>query len=116
MCQWVDRYLECIVESGDKNSSHTVLNDCQSSIKPIQGQRSLRAGSNKKRKKGREAREEGGGCIVPSGRYSDSSDGGHCFGSLKAGHILHFPAFFFPLIKRLFVRTEQSPSRWYPPA
>lgn len=75
------------MESGDKNCSHTVVNDCQSSIKPIQGQRSLRAGSNRKR---------GGGRIVPSGHYSDSSDGGHylqklkCFGSLKAVHI------FFP--------------------
>lgn len=31
LCQWVDRYLEHTVHTGDKNSSHTVLNDCQSS-------------------------------------------------------------------------------------
>lgn len=77
--------------SGDKRSSHTVLNGVQSSIKPIQGQRSLRLGSKRKR--------EGEG-IVPSGRYSDRRDGGHypqklkCFGSFKAGHIFHFPPFF----------------------
>ena len=49
VCQWVDRYLECIVESGDKNSGHSVLNDCQSPIKPIQGQMSMRAKSGRKR-------------------------------------------------------------------
>ena len=46
------------MESGDKNSSHTVLNGCQSTTKPIQGQRSLRAGSNTKR--------EGGGGLSPA--------------------------------------------------
>lgn len=54
MYRGVDRYLECIAESGDKNFSHTVLNDCQSSIKLIQGQWSLRA----------ESRGGGGGSSV----------------------------------------------------
>lgn len=100
------------MEPGDKNSSHTVLNDCQSAIKPIQGQMSLRV---------RSFRQRGGKGIVPSGLYCDSSDDGHypqklqCFGSFKAGHIFHFPS-FFPLIKRLFVGTEESPWRWHPPA
>lgn len=73
------------MESGDKNSSHTVLNGCQSTTKPIQGQRTLRAGSNTKRE------GWGGGEFVPSGRYSDNT-GPYpqilkCFSSLKAEHI-----------------------------
>lgn len=32
------------METGDKNFSATVRNDCQSSIKPIQGQQGSRAG------------------------------------------------------------------------
>lgn len=90
VCQWVDRYLECIVESGDKNSSHTVLNDCQSSIKPIQGQMSLRATSNRKR---------GEKALSPADCILTADDGHYpqklqCFGSFKAGHIFHFPLFF----------------------
>lgn len=79
------------MESGDKNSSHTVLNDCQSSIKPIQGQMSLRATSNRKR---------GEKALSPADCILTADDGHYpqklqCFGSFKAGHIFHFPLFFF---------------------
>lgn len=77
--------------SGDKNSGHTVLNDCQSSIKPIQGQMSLRARSSGNGGVGQERVGRGGG-IVPSGLLFDSIDIIHrnCCGFLDHSRLVTF--------------------------
>lgn len=118
VCQCVDGYLGCTVRSGDKNSGHMVLNDCQSSIKPIQGQMSLRANSGGN---GSAWQERVGGGIVPSGLLFDSIDiicrNCHVFlDHSRLGTFFIFDPPILLLIKELFVGIEESPWWWHPPA